>query len=197
VAHLAEFGRSQPSFGPELVTAEAGLLSSFKEERRAIEVLDAGLAKYPDVFDLRMARVFAYERAGKGDAAVRDLRKLLADRPGDPVVQNALGYTLADQDRQLDEARTLVAAALAQMPDSAAVLDSMGWVYYRQKQYPQALEYLRRARELGDDAEIAFHLGDVQWAMGDEAGARATWQGALENHPDDVQLKERLERKRP
>ncbi len=197
LAHLADFGRAQPSFGPEIVMAEAGLLSSFKEERRAIEVLDAGLAKYPDVFDLRMARVFAYERAGKGDAAVRDLRKLLADRPGDPVVQNALGYTLADQDRHLDEARSLVAAALTQMPDSAAVLDSMGWVYYRQKQYPQALEYLRRARELGDDAEIAVHLGEVQWAMGDEAGARATWQEALENHPDDARLKERLERKGP
>ncbi len=197
LAHLAEFGRAQSSFGPEVVIAEAGLLSSFKDDRRALEVLDAGLAKYPDVFDLRMARVFAYERAGKGDAAVRELRKLLADRPGDPVVQNALGYTLADQDRQLDEARSLVAAALTQMPDSAAVLDSMGWVYYRQKQYPQALEYLRRAHELGDDAEIAVHLGEVQWAMGDKAGARATWQEALESHPDDARLKERLERKGP
>ena len=195
VAHLAEFGRSQPSFGPEVVMAEAGLLSSLKDERRAIEVLDAGLAKYPDVFDLRMARVFAYERAGKGDAAVRELRKLLADRPADPVVQNALGYTLADQDRQLEDARSLVAAALIQMPDSPAVLDSMGWVYYRQKQYPQALEYLRRALELGDDAEIAVHLGEVQWAMGDKSGARATWQQALEDHPDDARLKERLERK--
>jgi predicted Zn-dependent protease len=63
---------------------------------------------------------------------VRDLRKLLEDRPGDPVVQNALGYTLADQNRQLPEAQALIEAALAQMPGSAAVLDSMGWVLYRQ-----------------------------------------------------------------
>ncbi len=197
VAHLAEFGTGQPALGPEIVIAQAGLLSSYEEERRAIAVLDAGLAKYPDVFDLRMARVFAYERAGKGDAAIRDLRKILADRPGDPVVQNALGYTLADQNRQLEEAHTLVAAALAVMPDSAAVLDSMGWVLYRQKQYPQALEYLKRSQELADDAEISVHLGEVQWAMGDRAAARATWQQALERHPDDSRLKERLERAAP
>jgi len=79
-----------------------------------------------------MARVFAYERAGHGDAAVRELRQLLRERPGDAVVQNALGYSLADQDRQLGEARTLIAAALVQTPDSAAVLDSMGWVLFRE-----------------------------------------------------------------
>jgi Tfp pilus assembly protein PilF len=179
------------------VIARAGLLSSYKDERRAIEVLDAGLAKYPDVFELRMARVFAYERAGKSDASVRDLRKLLADRPGDPVVQNALGFTLADHDRELVEAHALVAVALTQMPDSAAVLDSMGWVLYRQKQYPQALEYLKRAQELADDAEIELHLGEVQWAMGDKAGARKTWQDALAKHPDDPHVKERLERAGP
>jgi tetratricopeptide (TPR) repeat protein len=197
LAYLEEFGQAQPSLGPQVVMARAGLLSSHKDERRAIEVLDAGLAKYPDVFELRMARVFAYERAGKGDASVRDLRKLLTDRPGDPVVQNALGFTLADHDHQLAEAHSLVAAALTQMPDSAAVLDSMGWVLYRQKQYPQALEQLRRAQELADDAEIEVHLGEVQWAMGDKAGARKTWQDALEKHPDDPDLKERLERAGP
>ncbi len=197
LAYLEEFGAAQPSLGPQVVMARAGLLSSYKDERRAIEMLDAGLAKYPDVFELRMARVFAYERAGKPDAAVRDLRKLLADRPGDPVVQNALGFTLADHDRELAEAHSLVAAALTQMPDSAAVLDSMGWVLFREKQYPQALEHLKRAQELADDAEIELHLGEVQWAMGDKAGARRTWQDALAKHPDDPKVKERLERAGP
>jgi tetratricopeptide (TPR) repeat protein len=197
LAYLEEFGTAQPALGPQVVIARAGLLSSHKDERRSIEVLDAGLAKYPDVFELRMARVFAYERAGKADASVRDLRKLLADRPGDPVVQNALGFTLADHNQQLAEAHSLVAAALTQMPDSAAVLDSMGWVLYRQKQYPQALEHLKRAQELADDAEIELHLGEVQWAMGDKAGARKTWQDALAKHPDDPHVKERLERAGP
>ena len=144
-----------------------------------------------------MARVFAYERASRGDAAVSELRSLLRQRPGDAVIENALGYTLADQGRHLDEARTLVSSSLEQMPDNAAVLDSMGWVLFRKGRHAEALEYLERARRQGDDAEIDLHLGEVQWAMGDEAGARKTWQEALERHPDADVLKERLERAGP
>jgi tetratricopeptide (TPR) repeat protein len=193
---LEQFGRAQPSLGPQVVMARAGLLSSFGDDKRSLAVLDAGLLQYPEVLDLRLARVFAYERLDRGDDSVRALRKLLEDRPGDPVVQNALGYTLADQDRDIGEASALVTAALAQTPDSAAVLDSMGWVLYRQKKFPEALEYLGRAHARDDDAEISLHVGEVQWAMGDEAAARKTWQEALKQHPGNKVLEKRIARAR-
>jgi len=195
--YLDQFARSHPQRGPELVAARAGLASSLGDTLRATRILDAGIAQYPDSLDLRMARVFAYERAGREDAAIRDLRQLLAERPGDATVQNALGYALADRDKNLDEAATLISASLAQMPDSAAVLDSMGWVLFRQGKAQEALPYLERAAQLGDDPEIALHLGDVQAALGDAAAAKATWQKGLEANPDDARLKERLERVRP
>ena len=197
LAHLDDFARGQRQRGPDVVAARAGLASGLDDMDRALEILDAGIAQYPDVFDLRMARVYAYEKAGKSDAAIRELRRLLEDRPADPVVQNALGYTLADRNRQLDEAEALVAAALAQMPDSAAVLDSMGWVRYRQGRPKEALPYLERARSLGSDVEIDLHLGEVQWALGDRDAARRTWQQALERRPEDTRLKERLQRAGP
>jgi predicted negative regulator of RcsB-dependent stress response len=77
------------------------------------------------------------------------------------------------------------------------VLDSMGWVLFRQGKAREALPYLERAAKLGDDPEIALHLGDVQAALGDAAAAKATWQKGLEDSPDDARLKERLERARP
>ena len=197
LAHLEEFARTQSGVGPEVVAARAGLVASFGDEKRAIEILTDGLRQYPDSTDLRMARVFAYQRAGRDDAALRELRQMLRERAGDAVVQNALGYTLADAGRQLEEARTLIEAALEQTPDSAAVLDSMGWVLFRQGQPAEALPYLERARELGDDAELDLHLGEVQWALGDEPAARKTWQEALERWPDSRLLKERLERAGP
>jgi tetratricopeptide (TPR) repeat protein len=197
LAHLQDFARGHPQRGPDLVATRAGLASSFGETERAIAILDAGLQQYPDSLDLRMTRVFAYERAGKYDAAVRELRQLLVERPGDATVQNALGYTLADRNRSLDEAATLITAALEQMPDSPAVLDSKGWVLFRQGRATEALPYLQRASELGDDVEIVLHLGEVQWTLGAKAEARATWQAGLERHPDDARLKERLERARP
>jgi len=194
LTHLEDFARGHPQRGPDVVAARAGLASSLGDARRALAILDAGIAQYPDSLDLRMARVFAYERAGNSDAAIRDLRNLLRERPGDAVVQNALGYTLADRGRNLDEAATLVAAALEQTPDSAAVIDSMGWVLFRQGRLQEALTHLQRARELGDDPEIDLHLGEVQWALGEQATARQTWQQGLERRPDDARLKERLER---
>ena len=195
--HLEEYARGHPQLGPDVVGVKAGLATALGDAERAMAILDAGLAQYPDSLDLRMSRVFAYERRGDGDAAIRDLRQLLRERPGDATVQNALGYTLADRDRSLDEAHALIAAALSQTPDNAAVLDSMGWVLFRQGRLPEALEYLKRANELGDDAEIDLHLGEVQWALGDRDAARDTWQQALEAYPNDARLKERLERARP
>jgi tetratricopeptide (TPR) repeat protein len=197
LAHLDEFQRGHPQLGPDVVATRAGVASSLGDEARALAILDAGLDQYPDSFDLHMARVFALERAGKSDAAIRELRRLLEQRPEDAVVQNALGYTLADRDRDLDEAAVLIGAALRQTPDSAAVLDSMGWLLYRKGRYPEALDYLRRARALADDTEIDLHLGEVQWAMGEHDAARRTWQEALERRPDDAGLKERLERAGP
>jgi tetratricopeptide (TPR) repeat protein len=197
LAHLDEFARGHPQRGPDVVATRAGLASGMGDDARALAILDAGLAQYPDSLDLRMARVFALERMGKSEASIRDLRGLLADRPGDAVVQNALGYTLADRNKQLDEAAALIAAALVQMPDSAAVLDSMGWVAFRQGRLQDAVRYLERARDLGDDVEIDLHLGEAQWALGDKDAARRTWQQALERRPNDARLKQRLEQAGP
>ena len=119
--------------------------------------------------------------------------------PATPTVQNALGYTLADRDTPArGGAGARSRAALAQMPDNAAVLDSMGWVLLRAgRMHARRSQYLERAAELGNDAEIDLHLGEVQWALGDQAAARKTWQEALERRPDDARLKERLERAGP
>jgi tetratricopeptide (TPR) repeat protein len=194
LAHLEEIARAQPQVAPDLYAARAALLEMRGETRRAAQLLDEGVARYPDALELRLNRAFFLERTGKDDASVRELRALLADRPGDAHVQNALGYTLTDLNKSLPEARQLLTAALAQSPDSAAVLDSMGWLLFREGKYPEALEYLRRASEAGADPEIDLHIGEVQWAMGDQAGARKTWAAALEEAPDNEKLRKRIER---
>jgi tetratricopeptide (TPR) repeat protein len=197
LAHLDELARAQPQLAPDVYSAKAALLSLMGNDRRAGQVYDEGLERFPDALDLRMNRVFFYERTGKQDAAIRELRELLAQRPGDAQVQNALGYTLADNDRNLDEARTLIEAALAQSPDNAATLDSMGWLLYRERKYPEALEYLKRSSASASDPEIDLHIGEVQWALGDRDAARKTWSEALERTPDNEKLRKRLERARP
>jgi tetratricopeptide (TPR) repeat protein len=194
LSHLDEIARSDAGREPEVVLAKAALLSNLGDEKRALQVLDDGLARFPDSMDLRMSRVFLYERTGKEDAAIRELRAMLAERPGDATVQNALGYTLADHRQNLAEARTLITAALAQSPDNAALLDSMGWLLFREGRNAEAVDYLQRARKMGSDPEMDLHLGEVQWAMGDQAAARQTWSDALKKWPSNEPLRKRLER---
>lgn len=191
---LDELARSQPPLAPGVISAKAGLLASLGDEKQALKVLDQGLERFPDVVDLRMDKVFLYERTGREEAAIRELRALMAARPGDATIQNALGYTLADNGMSLEEARSLITAALAQTPDNAAVLDSMGWVLHRQGKHAEALQYLEKARRVGNDPDIALHIGEVQWAMNDKAAARKTWQEGLQRYPDSENLRKRLER---
>jgi tetratricopeptide (TPR) repeat protein len=194
LTHLDELARTQPNLAPDVYAAKAGLLELRGDKRGAGQQYEDGLKRYPDALELRLNRAFFLERTGKQDAAIRDLRALLAERPGDSHIQNALGYTLADRNKNLDEARQLLTAALAQSPDSAAVLDSMGWLLFREGKYPEALAHLQRAAESGADPEIDLHIGEVQWAMGDQAAARKTWADALEKAPENEKLRLRIER---
>ena len=124
----------------------------------------------------------------------RDLRRLLEDDPENVDALNALGYTLADRNERLDEAFALVSRALKLRPDSPAILDSMGWVLYRQGDLERAATYLRRALQLNQDDEIAAHLGEVLWVSGERADAQAVWREALVHAPDSDKIREVLER---
>jgi tetratricopeptide (TPR) repeat protein len=197
IAHLDEFVRSQPQQASEVYAAKAALLSQTGDDKQAGALYDEGVAIYPDALGLRLERVFFYERTRREDAAVRELRALLAERPGDAQLQNALGYTLADQNRDLAEARTLITSALKQSPDNAATLDSMGWLLYREGKLGESLEYLQRSARGASDPEIDLHIGEVQWALGQREEARKTWAAALEKAPNNSDLRKRLDRAGP
>jgi tetratricopeptide (TPR) repeat protein len=189
---LQEYGRAQPAAGPQVAASRAALASAMGDDKRSLALLDKSLLQYPDSVDLRMQRVYLNERMGNTEAAIREQRELLRERPGDAMLQNSLGYTLADHGQRLGEANELVTAALRQSPDSAAFLDSMGWVLHKQGRSREAIAYLQRARNLSSDPEIDLHLGEAQWASGERDAARTTWRKALEAQPDNAKLQERL-----
>jgi len=118
------------------------------------------------------------------EGASRALRRVLVLRPHDADAMNHLGYLYATANMHLEEAEELVAAALEQRAFSAAVVDSMGWIRYRQHRLAEAEELLRRAAAWQPgDPEILDHLAHVQAAQGQPADARASWRAALERLP--------------
>ncbi len=151
-------------------------------------VLDDGLDRFPESTELLYARGLIAAQLDMVDLHERDMRKLLAKDPENPHALNALGYTLADLTDRYQEAYTLIEKALALRPEDPFILDSMGWIQYRLGNYDLAIEYLQKALSKREDAEIAAHLGEVLWAVGQQKRAEAIWEQALEKSPENETL---------
>ncbi|MBQ9182925.1 MAG: hypothetical protein IJ143_04000, partial [Neisseriaceae bacterium] len=128
------------------------------------------------------------------DKAVADLEKYWQIDPDDANAQNALGYTMLFVPERINEGVALLEKAIKQLPDSAAVQDSLGWGYYRQGNAKKGLPYLQSAYEKMPEAEIAAHLGEVLWTLGKQNEAREIWQQGYQKDKDDPSLKEILQK---
>ncbi len=184
----------EPKDAPQLVLIESELLREVKRYAESIEVLDEGLEEFPGDHDLLYARALTSVNISRIDILERDLRQILSENPKHADALNALGYTLADQTDRHAEALGYIRQALALKPESAAILDSMGWVHYRLGDNETALRYLWRAMELLPDAEIAAHLGEVLWRQGEQARAKKIWREALAKEPDSDYLLKTMKR---
>jgi tetratricopeptide (TPR) repeat protein len=173
--HLIE---DEPQRAPEIMAARARIFADAGDPQQAIEVLDQGLLQYPDSVDIRYAIASTYEDQGRFAAALHELKEVLKSRPDDPAAMNAYGYTLADHHQELAHARTLIERAYATAPKNAAILDSLGWVLFRQGHDEQALPYLSAAYADDRGGDIAAHLGEVMWQLGRRADAEHVWSEA-------------------
>jgi tetratricopeptide (TPR) repeat protein len=179
----------EPERAPEILAARARGYADAGEMPRAIALLEAAVIDYPDSVELRYGMASIYEEQGKIAEALRELAALVAARPNDPAALNALGYTLADHARDLKRARQLIESAHAAAPKNAAILDSLGWVLFRQGHGAEAEGYLRAAYADDRGGEIAAHLGEVLWRLGRIADAEQVWSEASANDGDNRLLK--------
>ena len=171
-----------------LFLIEGEILKGVGLDQDAMAVYDGALMLHPGNADLLYARALHAARMDRLDILERDLSAVLAQDPQNAEALNALGYTLADRTDRLAEALGYIRRALELKPDEPAILDSMGWVQYRLGHLQEALKYLKRAVERTRDGEIAAHLGEVLWALGERDEAWKVWEGALAEFPDHAYL---------
>lgn len=163
---------------------------------------DRAAALCTETLDSRAENAESYYRCGLAllqadrhhEQGLSWLRKAHDRWPDEPAVLNALGYSLADQGRELRHARRLIRRALDRSPDSGAILDSMGWVEYRLGNKRRALEWLERAWERYPSPEVAAHRVEVRWVKGDREQARQLYREADERWPDEDILRETWQR---
>ncbi len=153
--------------------ARAELLRDAHHDLSAYRLLQQALKQYPGDPDLMYGAAMAAEQINRVDVMEKLLRRLMALHPDYAHAYNALGYTFADRNMRLHEAARLIDRALALAPDDGFIVDSKGWLQYRQGNLQAARETLLRAYRLKEDPDVAAHLGEVLWTLGDHQAARA------------------------
>lgn len=173
---------------------EVDLLNRTHQYEASLEVLNDALKAYADNTDLRYSRAMVSEKLGNIDQLEEDLGYIIEKNPKNATALNALGYTLADHTRRLDEALDLIQQARALSPTDPAIIDSLGWVYYRMGKIDESLKLLEEAYKVFPDPEVAAHLGEVLWQMGEHDKARDIWQEGLQKQPASQIIKDTLDR---
>ncbi|MEP7186211.1 MAG: tetratricopeptide repeat protein [Rhodanobacter sp.] len=187
----------QPAQLQQAWQADAELYVSDKEYAKAETAFSRALQVVPNDPGLLYGRGLTYAEAGQIDLAVKDLERLLKIKPGDVDASNALGYTLADANRDLAEAERLIQVARRAKPDDPAIADSWGWLQYRKGQLAQAAQTLRSAWSTRKDADVGVHLGEVLWVQGDKQKAQQVFDEVRKLDPHSVALQETLKRLHP
>ena len=175
--------RNQPERRPEdarlKLVAEAQLLRDFKAYAQAYEVYNEAANRFPEDTDLLYEQAMMAEKAGRLADMERLLRKLIAAKPDYHHAYNALGYSLAERNLRLPEAKQLIEKAVSLAPTDAYIQDSLGWVEFRMGNNARALAILQAAYSKRPDPEIAAHLGEVLWVQGQREQALKIWREGL------------------
>lgn len=191
---LDSYESAHPEAAIDIALAKADLLADHGDAAGGLVFLDNALKRYPQEPRIAYERATLLERAGRTRDAVQAFEQLLRERPDDPNLLNALGYTLADHRMQLRRAESLIKRALAGSPDNPAMLDSLGWEHRQRGDLKGALPTLERAYLISRDPEIAAHWGEALWASGRKAEARKVLADALARNPDSPALKATVQR---
>ncbi len=185
----AAFAEVKPSSGDLYGSARVGLayvLARAGRPDEAVRAVRRGLEEYPADPALLFALGEAYDRAGQRDAALAQMRAVLAVKVDHAEALNYLGYAYAERGERLDEAQALLERALRVEPENGYYLDSLGWVYFKKGDLERAVKMLERAVALvGPEATILEHLGDTYRAAHRSGDAAAAYRRALEVSASD------------
>ena len=196
-AFLRSVSAEHPGERVQLLVAEAQLLRDANRPGDAFALLDEALAKEPEQPELLYDLALTAEKLQRYDLLEANLRKLIAVKPDHAHAYNALGYSFAERNTRLAEARKLIEKALELSPDDYFIIDSLGWVQYREGDLKGAAATLRRAYAGRPDAEIGAHLGEVLWQLGERDEADRVWQESLKAAPENETLLKTLKRLKP
>lgn len=195
--YLASLRATYPALRENLFQMEADLLTKQDRLDEAYDLLSSAIDENSENLNLLYARSIVSAEQGDMAAVEQDLSQILQTDANNATALNALGYTMLNLTDRYEEAKSLIERAYQLEPDNPAILDSLGWAYFRLGDKQTALTYLRQAFDAFPDAEVAAHLGEVLWENGETDEAISVWRTGMEADPRDHTLLETLHRLNP
>jgi len=165
-----------------------------KEFSKTLDILKEAFKENPKDDDIAYELAMAYEKLNFLEEMELALKMIIKRNPTYHAALNALGYSLADRNMRLAQAREYIVKALELVPEDPFIMDSLGWVEFRLGRLKESLAILQKAHSLKPDADIAAHLGEVMFLLGQKDEALKLWQTALTKSPENEVLKETLKR---
>jgi tetratricopeptide (TPR) repeat protein len=177
-----------PQQKQRIVLTQTSLYNQQNKHEKAFDLLSETLIDLPEDKELLYARALIAEELGKADVLEGDLKKILSKTPDNAQALNALGYTLLQDSKRLQEAKKYLNRAIKLQPNEPAIMDSFGWLQFKLGKPQQALIYLQSAYEKQASGEIAAHLCEVLWTIGHKEEAEQLFEEALKTTPSDAYL---------
>ena len=194
IEHLARFAEDRPGQVFEVLEYQAQLFQLLDRPDDALAIYGKALQYKPASLEVLLSRGALLEQQGRLAEAVADLKAAADLAPEDPLAANAYGYLLASRTSQARKAWGYVRRAYEILPESPAIQDSVGWTLFKLGRTEEARSHLEAALERLPDPEIASHLAEVLWRLGDRAAATDLLWSAAVAYPDSKPVRDTAER---
>lgn len=179
-----------PQHASFLYQAQADILKRMNNSKAARRLLDEAIKNLPDDPDLIYAEVLLLDPFQDRVKLEQLLNRLLEIEPNSPTYLNAYAYTLALQNRRLDDARHYVELALEYTPDQASILDTLGYITYLQNDFETSAQVLGRAYTLSNSISIGVRYAKALYMQGKITEFSTVLQQLKQKHPNDPQLEQ-------
>ncbi len=179
-----------------IIRLKTSLLTRSNRNQEAFQLMQNEAPNFAQSSEFKFDFALLADKLNKYDLMEKLLREAIKIRPDYAVAYNALGYSFADRNINLEDAKKYIELALSISPNNHYILDSMGWLYFRLGKLDSALSFIQKAYDVQSDPEIAAHLGEILWAQGKKKEANDILELSLQSFPDNEVLKEAFKRLR-
>jgi len=173
---------------------KTSLLTRSNRHQEAFQLMQNEAPNFAQSPEFKFDYALLADKLNKYDLMEKLLREAIKIKPDFAVAYNALGYSFADRNINLEDAKKYIEVALSISPNNHYILDSMGWLYFRLGKLDSALSFIQKAYDIQPDPEIAAHLGEILWAQGKKKESNDVLELSLQSFPDNEVLKEAFKR---